>query len=147
MAGWGCPCLPPPPATSGGFGAHDGGHPGYMHQEELGQSEAARALPFHGVNSSQNAAPSAQRTQPGDTCSAAGGTSAFFFTSFLLESTLRRMKYFQAELILSGLSHVHYRKGCHRTRTVAKLSLTGVMQPSILLHCVAFSRDGSWLRA
>lgn len=69
------------------------------------------------------------------------------FTSLLLESTLPQAKCFQAELIFSGLSHARYRKGCHRTMAVAKLSLTGVTQPSIPLHCAVFSRDGSWLQA
>lgn len=133
--------------SGGGPGPVLGGHPGYVYQGEPGQSQAARALPCRSMNNSQNAAPGAQRTQPGDTCGAAGGASTVGFISLLLESALPQAKCFQAELIFCGLSHACYRKGCHRTMAVAELSLTGVTQPSILLHCAVFSRDGSWLRA
>jgi len=89
-----------------------------------------------------------RRTQPGGTRSAVGGKSATcFFTSFLLESDLLQVKRFQAQLLSSGFSRSCYGKRCHRSRAVAKLSLTGVTQPSILLRRAAFSQDGPWLWA
>lgn len=114
-AGWGLPPLPSPLSIAchiRGSGAHGGGHPGYLHRGEPGQSQAARALPFHSMNSSQNTAPGAQRTRPGDPCSTAGGTSAIFLPLSFWKALLLQVKCFQAELIFSRLLHARCRKGC-----------------------------------